>query len=129
MYECWEGGICPLLGPLLFSPTSHPGNRAVTPVLTWSESINTLTPRALSQETWAVDDSSAALQPLCFRQCWHMTIVSAGPRGAGFVCVGSRVQSHSAGLGIEPVSWAKANNKKTGREEGREQGTDEERVK
>ena len=73
----------------------------------------------------ATDDSSVALQPPCPRQRWHMRI-GVWLRLAR---VGSRAQSHSAGPGAGPVSWAKARNKKTAREEGREQGTDEEREK
>lgn len=63
--------------------TFHSDNRAVTLVLTRTESINTLTLFALPQETWAMDDSTIALQPPYLHQRWHMMIGWAGLCGAG----------------------------------------------
>lgn len=86
MSECWKGSRCPLLPPsssFFPFPTSYPGNRAVTLLLTRSESINTLALCALSHGTRAMGDSSVALHPWCPRQLWHMRMGSAGLRGAG----------------------------------------------
>lgn len=72
-----------LLPSFLLLSTSYPGNRAVTLLLTRSESINTLAPRDVSHRTRAMDDSSAALHPPCPLQRWHMRIGAAGLCGSG----------------------------------------------
>lgn len=60
VFDRSKGGA---LYPPLHIISPLPGNRAVTQPLTRSESINTLTLRTLSLGTWAMGDSSFALQP------------------------------------------------------------------
>ncbi|KAK5908065.1 hypothetical protein CgunFtcFv8_016155 [Champsocephalus gunnari] len=74
----------PLPSPpsLLATPTHDPGNRAVTLLLTRSESINTLALHALSHGTRAMGDSSVALQPpaLAHEDRWWSCVAGAHMR-------------------------------------------------
>lgn len=136
MLDVWvlEGKQMPFTPPILPSsfqppPTSHPGNRAVTLLLTRSESINTLAPRALSHGTRATGDSSVALQPPRPRQRWHRRTGAAGPCGAGSHALAAVPKVTRQALAPSQSVEPRPKIKKTAREEGREQGADEVREK